>query len=135
DQKRAEAELKAAKDAAEAALAESRQLSVIMEATTDLVAMVDMQGQVIYLNRAGRQLSGLDEDSSLEDFSMMEFYHPESAQKMMTEYIPTAMRDGVWFGENIILTPDGNEVPVSQVGLVVRDAQGNPEFLATIIRD
>src|SRR5581483_11663031 len=56
-------------------------------------------------------------------------------QKIVTEYIPIALQEGSWFGESVILNREGGQTPISQVGLVLRDEHGAPEFLATIIRD
>lgn len=48
--------------ALEAALAKSRRLSALIEATTDFVGMADLQGRPIYLNRAGRRMVGIGDD-------------------------------------------------------------------------
>lgn len=115
--------------------AEVKRLAAIMEATTDLVALADLQGNVVYLNQSGRRFVGLTDDASLENASLTSFYPPEALEEMMTKYIPQAMQTGSWFGENVILTPTGERIAVSQVGLVMPDDTGQPQYLATIIRD
>lgn len=134
-QKQVEKEIQQAREAAEEALAEQHRLTAILEATTDLVTMLDMQGRGMYMNRAGRKLIGLDAGADITHVELSSFYAPEVLEKLTTEYIPAAMRDGAWFGENEILNRNGQPIPVSQVGLVLRDEHGAPEFLATIIRD
>ena len=112
---------------------ESAQLVRIIEATTDLVGMSAVDGQVIFLNAAGRKMLGfaLDEPPSGHIFRL----HPEWAQEILKEAVPAAARDGYWKGETALLTRGGQEIPVSQVILAHADAAGKIEFFSTIMRD
>lgn len=114
--------------------AEVKRLASIMEATTDIVAMTDLQGDTVYLNRAGRHLIGIADDAPL-NISLASAYPPDAFEKMMKVYIPQAMAVGSWFGENEIFNKAGERIPISQVGLVMRNETGSPEYMATIIRD
>ncbi|MEP6670906.1 MAG: PAS domain-containing protein [Chthoniobacter sp.] len=109
-------------------------LDRILEATTDYVGMATVEGYPFYINAAGRKMIGLDAGEPL-DFHLSAC-HPDWANEiMLQEAIPTALRDGYWRGENAMLHRAGHEVPVSQVVLSHRDADGNVEFLSTIVRD
>ncbi len=74
----------------QAALAESRRLAAIIEATTDLVATADMAGRVTYLNSAGRRLVGLGEEDALDNFTFADAYPPEEFRRITEEVIPAA---------------------------------------------
>ncbi len=112
----------------------SRLISII-EATTDFVGIADPQARAVYLNKNGRKMVGIGEDEDISDFQVAES-HPEPARKfVLEEAIPTAIREGVWQGENILLTRDGRDIPVSQVILAHRAPDGSVEFLSTIMRD
>jgi PAS domain S-box-containing protein len=107
-------------------------LLAILEATTDLVAISQVEGPASYVNAAGRRLLGVgpNDEVALTD------HRPESARRMiLKEAIPTAIRKGAWSGETVLIGRDGNEVPVSQVLIAHKNSSGNVEFLSTIARD
>jgi PAS domain S-box-containing protein len=111
-----------------------RRLTAILENTPDFVGTADTAGRALYVNRGGREMSGISEEEvphrTIPDF------HPSWAAKLVMEVgIPAALRDGVWTGESALLRPDGQEIPVSQVLLAHRGPQGEVEFLSTVIRD
>ncbi|MDZ4342870.1 MAG: PAS domain S-box protein, partial [Candidatus Binatia bacterium] len=107
----------------------------IIEGTTDLVGIADPAGRLFYLNKNGRKMLGISEDEDISG-SQVADNHPEPARKLVfEEAIPTAIREGAWSGENILLTRDGREIPVSQMILAHRAPAGSVEFLSTIIRD
>jgi len=114
--------------------AERARLVEILEATSDLVSMSDPDGRVIYLNAAGRALTGVAE-SGLAGRSNRDF-HPSWAQELIRrEGEPTATRAGAWQGETAIVRADGAEIPVSQVLIAHRGDDGRVRFLSTIARD
>ena len=136
-------------------LVESQQRLVdILERTPDLVAMHGASGEMLFLNAAGRRLFGLPqspgkawdpengwnvrglppETRSLES-AVRRFQPPDQARRTLEEVGPVAMRDGIWEGESRLLDARGREVPVSQVVLVTRDAEGRMLQLSTIARN
>jgi PAS domain S-box-containing protein len=106
----------------------------ILEATTDLVSMTTAEGQMLFMNAAGRKMLGMEARESLDfHFSHM---HPEWANEIvLKEAVPSAIRDGYWKGETALLHSDGHEIPVSQVVLSHKRADGAVEFLSSIMRD
>src|SRR3989338_6512014 len=114
---------------------EQARLISVIEAATDLVGISDPQGRALYINKNGRKMVGIGEDEDISGIQVTEA-HPEPARKfVLEEAIPTAIREGVWQGENSLLTRDGREIPVSQVILAHRAPDGSVEFLSTIMRD
>jgi len=111
------------------------QLVAILEATTDLVAILDPDGCVHYLNNAGYRLLGIDSKLDLSKFCLTELFPERIKQQLQSEAWPIAYRTGSWSGETALRRVDEIEVPVSQVLLVHRDAAGNVEYLSTIARD
>jgi PAS domain S-box-containing protein len=117
----------------EAEQARDRLISVL-EATPDLVGTSDPEGNITYINRAGRKMIGWG-DRALADLHIPQVHPQWAARVVFEEGIPTAIRDGAWAGETAVLAPDGGEIPVSQVILSHRDAQGGVAYLSTIVRD
>lgn len=122
------------RDITESAHAEDlvSRLATILEATTDFVMMADLQGRALYMNRAGRALVGIPADADIGAYAIADF-QPDAL--LSTQAIPTAMRASVWSGEASIRRHNGEVIPVSQVILAHRAADGSPEFLSTIARD
>ncbi|KTG16176.1 MULTISPECIES: PAS domain S-box protein [unclassified Guyparkeria] len=122
-----------------------RQLTAILEATPDFISLADPDGKVLYVNRGGRRLLGLPENSSRSvegeahlgmPFRAGIWAHPDWASTLIREKgIPAAIRDGQWEGETALVTASGEELPVSQVILSHRDDDGRLQRLSTIIRD
>lgn len=111
------------------------QLLEILEATTDFVAIIDGDGRLRYLNRAGRAMLGLSDDADLGTRYIADC-HPEWAtQRLLMEAFPKARRDGAWHGEIAARRADGLEIPVSQVVLAHGGKNDTPEFFSTIARD
>jgi PAS domain S-box-containing protein len=113
---------------------ERDRLASVLEATTDFVSVGSPTGQILYLNRAGRVLSGVG-DTPVEELQIPQFHPPWAGALIVGEGIPAAQRDGVWSGETALLSADGREIPVSQVILSHTDADGNVLYMSTIIRD
>lgn len=111
------------------------QLVAILEATTDLVAILDPGGCLHYLNNAGYRLLGIDAKIDISKFCLTELFPERIKKQLQSEALPIAYRTGSWSGETALLRVDEIEVPVSQVLLVHRDAAGEVEYLSTIARD
>lgn len=117
-----------------AAEAERARLVEILEATSDLVSMSDPEGRMIYLNAAGRALTGIAGPEVTGRPSRA--FHPPWAQDLIDrEAEPTAARAGVWQGETAIVRADSAEIPVSQVIIAHRADDGRVRYFSTIARD
>jgi signal transduction histidine kinase/CheY-like chemotaxis protein len=54
---------------------------------------------------------------------------------IVQDAIPAAIQNGVWSGETAFISRDGREIPVSQVMIAHKTADGVVEFLSVIARD
>lgn len=112
-----------------------RRLTAILESTSDLVATATPEGRIIFINEAGLRLLGWTAAGGVGRYRIADA-HPEWAVRVVTEQaVPAAQAGGLWIGETAVLGPDGREVPVSQVLMAHRGADGGLEYLSTIIRD
>ena len=107
----------------------------VAEATTDLVAMATLDGSVLYVNTAGRRMVGMSLDGDLTGMKISEFYPEWTTQLFREQGFAVSRREGAWSAEVAVLHKDGREIPVSMVGLTLRSAEGQPEYLACIIRE
>lgn len=114
---------------------ERTRLVSIVETTVDFVGMVDRDGKVIYLNHGARCLVGLSDADDVTATVLTDYHPPDMAKLLIDQGLPAARRDGNWAGENVVLTRDGREIPVSQIVLAHRDATGAIDFYSTLMRD
>jgi PAS domain S-box-containing protein len=110
-------------------------LKAILEATTDWVGMADAKGNSLYMNRAARELLNVSKDTDLAGVTISDAISLKSKDIIVKVGIPTACRDGVWSGETLWQTLDGEEIPVSQVIIAHKSESGEVEFLSTIARN
>ncbi len=107
----------------------------ILEATTDVVAMTDRSGQLLYMNVAGRRLFAWGEDDAVVLRNVKEMHPAWAYEVVQHEGFPAALRDSSWSGETALLAGNGQEVPVLQVVLAHTSADGEVDFYSTICRD
>jgi two-component system, cell cycle sensor histidine kinase and response regulator CckA len=115
--------------------ARTRRLSEIIESTPDFVGMFDAQGQAFYVNRGGRQMTGLTDDEDVSHLRIEDLHPPEVAARISAQALPTADHDGSWSGETIVCTRDGRAVPGLQVIVAHKKSGDRVEFYSTIIRE
>jgi PAS domain S-box-containing protein len=113
---------------------ERTRLLEILEATPDYVAVTDMKGRLLYLNRTGRDILALTEEE-VKAHDIRDRYTPSAASLIQNVGMPLAQRDGIWMGETIIQAADGRKIPMLQMIQVHRNADGEPHYFSTIARD
>ncbi len=114
---------------------ERGRLLSILDASPDFIGIADMQGNLKYHNPSAKKLIGLPNDADMSNLNIKDM-HPEWAGKLVvSEGIPIAMSGRPWREETALLHRDGHEIAVSQVLMLHRDENGDPEYLSTVIQD
>jgi len=114
--------------------AQSRLIRMI-EASQDFVGLAEPDGKLIYVNCAGQRMLGFHDQEGLVSTAIGDHLSPGMKQRILDEGIPAALREGAWTGETALLARDGSEIPVSQMILAHRGADGSVEYLSTVCRD
>ena len=114
---------------------ERSKLIAIIEATPDFIYSTNIDGQVLYLNKAARNLLGFGEDAEISNFKILENRPDRAVETIQNEGIPTAMQAGTWVGETAIFSDRGREVPLSELIIAHRSANGSVKMLSAIARD
>nr|WP_277882510.1 PAS domain S-box protein [Pseudanabaena sp. FACHB-2040] len=114
-----------------------QQLATIVENSPDFVATADLDGQLRYLNPAGRALVGLNPTEPIRHLNGKDFHLPERSAFMENQMMATLLEQGVWQGETLLRHfQSGELIPVYQTAFVMRDRKtGHPLSIATVIRD
>jgi PAS domain S-box-containing protein len=112
-----------------------RQLSAIVENTTDFVSTASLDKKLLFLNKAGRKMVGIGETEDISNLQISNMHSKWAGDIILSKGIPTAMSEGIWTGEVALLHRDGHDIPVSQVIIAHKKADGSLEYLSTIMRN
>ena len=117
------------------AIAEKERFGSIIEATSDIVLMLDKHLNLIYLNQAARDFYGFSPEDNVTGFPV-KILQSEHSQKLTRDYaIPMAASRGIWSGENVIQRYDKELITVSQVIISHKSIDGEVEYYSSIVRD
>jgi len=114
---------------------ENAMLAGILAATTDIVGTAAPDGRALYLNRAGRTMLGLSEHEDIGSYSIADFHPPEEAGRILHTVLPAAAQSGLWSGESVLRSHAGMDIPVSQVIIAHKNADGAVDYYSSIMRD
>jgi diguanylate cyclase (GGDEF)-like protein/PAS domain S-box-containing protein len=109
---------------------ERARLVQVLEATSDYVGISDPDGRIVYMNAAGRKLTGASQSGDVGK-SVTDIF-PQWAGEAGRR--PAVERESPWHGESVLMGGDGMEIPVSQVIVAHKDLE-SVRFFSTIARD
>jgi len=112
-----------------------KQLMDIVEATTDMVAMTDTHGSIIYMNSAGKKMMDFPVNIDVTTTSIPDYHSPEEAERVLREVIPALTNIGTWRGEVEFLSRTGKVIPTIISGLTHKSEKGEVEYYSIIARD
>jgi PAS domain S-box-containing protein len=123
------------RSAVRAQMVEAERLTAIIEAAPNLVLTMTPDGQLTYLNDAGRRLLGWPPELAVQTKRFADLHPLDSLDRMWKQAVMQAIMNGFWQGETRLLAADGREVPVQQAIMAHYDAQGRVDYFSCIIRD
>ncbi|MFQ5425844.1 MAG: PAS domain S-box protein, partial [Gaiellales bacterium] len=116
---------------------ERRRLSSVVENSSELIAMMDADGRLLFLNDAGRELVGVRETDRIRDLTIFDFLCAEDAQDMRFTVVPTAQQSHHWEGDfQLRHRMSGAHIAtLAHVFLVATQRHEGGEVLAIVARD
>jgi PAS domain S-box-containing protein len=114
---------------------EQTRLLKILESSSDYIGTANPDGEITWTNQRLSQLLKLEENEALACHRIQDFHPQWVLDLFYREVFPQAIQQGYWTGETVILTPEGQEIPVSQVLMAHKAPTGELEYLSTIMRD
>lgn len=81
------------------ALEQNQQLSILVENSVDLMAILKMDGKNAYINAAGKELLGVDPLADVTQIPIADFHTPEQLEYVASEIIPNVLSHGKWSGQ------------------------------------
>ncbi len=109
-------------------------LNTILDATLDPVVTVTADGEIRYINPAGRGLLGIKEPGRI-GLKLIDFLPEWARQQIFSTAIPSAIEEGEWHGESALLTVNEVEIPIAITAVPHRTDDGDVELLSFIARD
>lgn len=117
--------------------ARARTLATVVEASADFIGVATLEGQAIYLNRAGQALVGLDGEGTVSRTRIEDYLFPEDLPFVQETVLPTVLREGRWQGDfRFRHFQTGEPIDVHWDVVRIDDPDsGRPARLATVTRD
>ncbi len=113
---------------------EQARLTAVLEATPDFIGVATTQGEILWHNKPLRNLRKDLVES--DEHHLISDCHPDWVNEIIVnEALPSAVQNGSWSGELVLLDEAGREIPVSQVIIAHKDGSGAVENFSTIMRD
>ena len=107
----------------------------ILDRSPDCVAVVRVDGRLVYLNQAGRQLLGIAAGGEVAQTRISEVYPQRLHSAFESEVLPAAVAEGMWKGEFTLVRSGQQEVPVAMVVLAHRSAEQTVEYWAIVAQE
>lgn len=114
---------------------EARNLAAIIEVSLNLIGIADEQGNVLYINPAGKKILGLPKNIPIEGMKIEHFHSPETHKSLTEEILPQAIKQGTVETECEFIDRDSNTVLMACTFMSLPDKQGKPAHVAVVARD
>jgi len=114
---------------------ENRRLATVLENTSDLVTLSDLEFKTIYVNKAARKFWQHEESEELPQKGFLDYLTAQGRAYFTENIFPVALVQGIWRGEAVWIGKDQKEIQVSQVMLIEKPWNGTSGFIASIGRD
>ena len=113
-----------------------RHLFKLIEQSNALIALAGPDGQVTYINRAGRRMVGLAEAAPLDEVLSGDRVATAWREAFFDEVLPTVRETGMWVGETQLVNGlTGRRVDVHRSIFALHDHEGELAGYGIVMRD
>lgn len=115
---------------------ERDRLTRLIEHSRDFIALADLEGRIIFLNRGGRAMIGVPEDRELPSLCFSDFVPEDRREFHRDTVMATVRKHGLWQGE-MQLCHLGTRaiIDVHRSVFLIRDSAGRSLCFACVSRD
>ena len=110
-------------------------MQVIIECTSNFVAMSDAHGRLTYLNPAGREMLGIDLALDVSAMTVLDLHTKAAGEAVLRQAFPAASESGNWIGRSVLCRRDGSEIETSQVVIAHYGVNGQHEGFSIVEHD
>lgn len=115
--------------------AERDQLASIAEASPDLALIGRSDGQMVWMNAAGRKMLGFGPSEDMAGYRIEDLFSPVEMARIYAEDMPVLAREGSWQGEWTLQARDAAQIPVLVTQHVHHDGTGGDTYVSGTMRD
>ena len=114
-----------------------QKLLALVDNSVDLMSILELNGANSYINSAGRDILGIDQDADVSIIPISHFHTPEQIKFVETEIIPSVMTTGKWAGQFAIRNgKTGEIIPLFNHCHKILDSHtGEPIGVGAVMRD
>jgi PAS domain S-box-containing protein len=116
---------------------EREMFQALVEASGDVIVIATPEERLLYVNRAGRRLLGLDDQEDVSTRTIADCFDEAWRSRIMTEVVPELLAGRRWSGETTCRNLEtGERIPVySNTFGILGEEPGRARLLAGIGRD
>jgi PAS domain S-box-containing protein len=116
-----------------------RMLATTLRSIGDSVISIDIEGRIIFINSAAEKLTGWKHEEAIGKNLTEVFNIKEFCLEDLPKSLKTVIRDGVVMNlisdDSILITKDGEEIPVADSIAPIKDPRGNIPGAVLVFRD
>ena len=113
-----------------------RRLMAIVENTPDFVSLTDASLKTIFINRAGRELLGLEEHEDVREYPIYRGGYEKQQEVFESEVLPALLRGDPWIGEFLLRhARTGRAIAVDMRAFGIFGGYGQLIGIANVSRD
>ena len=112
-----------------------RFLSLVVEQSSEGMAVSDLEGNLLFVNAAWAWMHGYDSAEELAGEHLNIFHNQEQVEKDVIPFNNTVMDRGYCMGEVGHMRRDGTTFPALMTNTLIRDSDGNPIIMSGICKD
>jgi PAS domain S-box-containing protein len=107
----------------------------IIQYTPDFIAIFRLDGEMLFLNSAGRGILGLGKNESLRGKSLAGMFPADEIEQLLNEGIPSAYMNRSWNGETQLVTLEGEIRTVDQLILLHDATKDGERYFSMVMHD
>ncbi len=111
--------------------------TLLAQNSPDFIGIASIEGQTLYVNKAGRRLAGLEGADDIARTNLFEYIMEEDRREMRERIMPDLLQNGSWKGEcRLSHFKTGAPIPVEVHFFIIKDlSSGRPVAINTIMRE
>ena len=115
---------------------EKQKLVAAVENSPDLIGIATPEGLVLFVNRAGQEMLGIESDAAAASSQIWGYFSPEEGARFGREVLPVILSGRSWHGEVTLKHFVTNETfPVDMRAFGILDEHGRLIGIANVSRD
>ena len=112
-----------------------KSLSSIVEQSAEGIALIDLNGILIFANKAWCEMHGYKNSTNIIGKSLVVFHNKEQLDNKVFQFNKKVMKYGTYSGEVGHITKNGKIFPTFMTSTLLKDTHGNPYGIAGIAKD